>query len=146
MRNIGLFATRNVSISKKQNTFLCWWFFKFSIFFLIICNAEFLISFSSFPNRVDGERYDDSVDRWCLGILCYEFLVGRPPFESARQETTYEKIRALDIVYPSHVSIGAKDLVSGVIISLICWELDFSIRLVFSFPFTFSIFFSSSSY
>lgn len=66
-------------------------------------------------NRVEGQTYDDTVDQWCLGILCYEFLVGRPPFESAKQHETYKKIRNLDIEYPSYVSIGAKDLISGVI-------------------------------
>lgn len=65
-------------------------------------------------DRVEGQTYDDSVDQWCLGILCYEFLVGKPPFESIRQEDTYAKIRALDIEYPPYVSIGAKDLVSSV--------------------------------
>lgn len=63
---------------------------------------------------MEGRSYDDTVDQWCLGILCYEFLVGRPPFEAAQQQDTYEKIRALDVDYPSHVTIGAKDLVSGV--------------------------------
>lgn len=75
---------------------------------------HFNVIFCFYFNRVEGQTYDDSVDQWCLGILCYEFLVGRPPFESAHQEATYEKIRSLDVEYPSHVSIGAKDLVSGV--------------------------------
>lgn len=104
-----------MSISKNKTTH-----FGLLNFLFFPDYLQFLISFYSFPNRIEGDTYDDSVDRWCLGILCYEFLVGRPPFESAHQETTYEKIRALDIVYPSHVSIGAKDLVSGVVISLIC--------------------------
>lgn len=61
---------------------------------------------------VDGRTYNDSVDQWCLGILCYEFLVGGPPFESADNKTTYEKIRNLQIHYPPHLSAGAKDVVS----------------------------------
>lgn len=65
-------------------------------------------------NRVNGQTYDDSVDQWCLGILCYEFLVGKPPFESHHQESTYAKIRALDIDYPTYLTIGSKDLVAGV--------------------------------
>lgn len=67
------------------------------------------------PEMVDGRSYDDSVDQWCLGILCYEFLVGSPPFESDNSEMTYEKIRRIDIVYPKYLSIGAKDLISRVI-------------------------------
>lgn len=64
--------------------------------------------------RVEGQSYNDTVDQWCLGILCYEFLVGRPPFESADSENTYAKIRRLEIDYPSYLSIGAKDLIAGV--------------------------------
>jgi aurora kinase B len=64
------------------------------------------------PEMVDGNSYDDSVDQWCLGILCYEFLVGNPPFEAEDTESTYAKIRRLDIVYPKHMTVGAKDLIS----------------------------------
>lgn len=64
--------------------------------------------------RVEGQSYNDTVDQWCLGILCYEFLVGRPPFESPDSENTYAKIRRLEIDYPSYLSIGAKDLIAGV--------------------------------
>lgn len=48
------------------------------------------------------------------GILCYEFLVGKPPFESQTQEETYEKINKLQMVYPDYISPGAKDLISKV--------------------------------
>ncbi|XP_037933243.1 aurora kinase B-like, partial [Teleopsis dalmanni] len=44
------------------------------------------------PEMVSREHYDASVDQWCLGILCYEFLTGRAPFESSSNEKTYEKI------------------------------------------------------
>ncbi|XP_011199773.1 aurora kinase B isoform X1 [Bactrocera dorsalis] len=64
------------------------------------------------PEMVDGHIYDHSVDHWCLGILCYEFLVGCAPFESNDNEKTYEKIRRLEVYYPSHMSSGAKDLIS----------------------------------
>lgn len=82
------------------------------VFFLFVIVIYYF--FTHTFKRVEGRTYDDSVDQWCLGILCFEFLVGRPPFESAHQQATYDKIRALDVDYPSHVSNAAKDLVSGV--------------------------------
>lgn len=67
------------------------------------------------PEMVDGKQYNDSVDQWCLGILCYEFLVGHPPFESENSEQTYERIRKLDIAFPKHVTSGAKNLISNLL-------------------------------
>ncbi|XP_067005171.1 aurora kinase C [Anabrus simplex] len=64
------------------------------------------------PEMVDGSEYSLYVDHWCLGVLLYEFLVGKPPFESNTDKETYRKIRKLDFTYPSYFPPGAKDLVS----------------------------------
>ncbi|CAG4984809.1 unnamed protein product [Parnassius apollo] len=64
------------------------------------------------PEMIRGEVYDFSVDHWCIGVLLYEFLVGKPPFESEDQDETYIRILAVDMTYPEHVSEGAKDLIS----------------------------------
>ncbi|KAL8254351.1 hypothetical protein R6Q59_032572 [Mikania micrantha] len=34
------------------------------------------------PEMVESAEHDASVDIWSLGILCYEFLYGVPPFEA----------------------------------------------------------------
>lgn len=64
------------------------------------------------PEMIEGSHYDDTVDQWCLGILCYEFLVGQPPFESENTDNTYQKIKRLDVNYPRHLTPGSKDLIS----------------------------------
>lgn len=66
------------------------------------------------PEMVSGQTYDIYVDHWCLGILCYEFLVGRPPFLSDSHEETYSKIKGCILTWPSHVSSGPRDLISKV--------------------------------
>lgn len=66
------------------------------------------------PEMVAGQSYDDSIDQWCLGILCYEFLVGKPPFEADGTESTYENIRQLNVVYPKYVSFHARNLIAQV--------------------------------
>lgn len=66
------------------------------------------------PEMVENQRYSKYVDHWCLGVLCYEFLVGKPPFESENSKDTYQKIVKVDMKYPEYMSEGAKDLISKV--------------------------------
>merc|ERR1719336_1306268 len=64
------------------------------------------------PEMIEGALHDDKVDLWSLGVLTYEFLVGKPPFEAESNNETYKRITKVDVKYPSHVSTEAKDLIS----------------------------------
>ncbi|RZF34772.1 hypothetical protein LSTR_LSTR007824 [Laodelphax striatellus] len=64
------------------------------------------------PEMVLNKPYNECVDNWCVGVLCYEFLVGVPPFESKTNDETFKKICAVDVRYPAFMSTGAKDLIS----------------------------------
>ena len=68
------------------------------------------------PEMIDRREYTPMVDNWCLGVLTYEFLVGHPPFESKNKDLTYERIRGLDIRFPSHVSEGAQDFIRKLLV------------------------------
>jgi serine/threonine protein kinase len=46
-----------------------------------------------------------------LGVLCYEFLCGEPPFEAPSHRETYKRILAVDLHFPKDVSPGARDLI-----------------------------------
>ncbi|UYV81981.1 AURKB [Cordylochernes scorpioides] len=63
------------------------------------------------PEMIDTDYYDEKVDHWSIGVLCYELLVGNPPFESTSQQLTYKKISSVEYVFPSHVPEGARDLI-----------------------------------
>ena len=52
------------------------------------------------------------MDLWSLGVLTYEFLVGKPPFEAESNNKTYKRITKVDIKFPTHVSTEAKDMIS----------------------------------
>ena len=67
------------------------------------------------PEMVLGQTYDIYVDHWCLGILCYEFLTGQPPFLSNSTQETYAKIKTVNIQWPDQIKPGAKDLISKLI-------------------------------
>lgn len=91
------------------------------------------------PEMVEKREHDSSVDIWTLGVLCYEFLVGVPPFETETQEEvrwlcgcgavglcgvrpvltrccsqTYDRIRRVKFTCPDHMSENAKNLVDRV--------------------------------
>ena len=71
------------------------------------------------PEMVENKRHDEKVDHWCIGVLCYELLVGRPPFESQTNSDTYKKIVSCYIKFPEYVSPGARDLIYRVNLNLI---------------------------
>ena len=58
------------------------------------------------PEMVAGEYHDEKVDLWSLGVLCYEFLCGKPPFETASHQETYQRIINVDLKFPHYVSAG----------------------------------------
>jgi aurora kinase A len=67
------------------------------------------------PEMVLHQAYSDHVDLWCLGVLCYEFLVGKPPFENEDAQLTYKRICAVDFSFPSHVHELAQSFVSALL-------------------------------
>ena len=58
------------------------------------------------PEMVVGDSHDEKVDLWSLGVLLYEFLCGKPPFETASHQETYQRIVKVDLKFPTHVSAG----------------------------------------
>jgi len=64
------------------------------------------------PEMIEGQLHDEKVDLWSLGVLTYEFLVGKPPFESESNNETYKRICRVDIRFPPYVSEGARDLIT----------------------------------
>lgn len=65
------------------------------------------------PEMIEGKYHNEKVDLWSLGVLCYEFLVGSPPFEdpSGHYQATYSKIAKVDVNFPDYVSPLARDLI-----------------------------------
>lgn len=67
------------------------------------------------PEMVEGFHHSKEVDLWALGILTYEFLVGKPPFEDMDgHQATYKKIKSVDYKIPESVSAEARDLITRV--------------------------------
>ncbi|XP_064111615.1 aurora kinase B-A-like [Macrobrachium nipponense] len=63
------------------------------------------------PEMIEGRMYDEKVDIWSLGVLCYEFLAGKPSFEAKSHTETFRRIARVDIRFPTHFSSESKDLI-----------------------------------
>ncbi|OWF56473.1 Aurora kinase A-A [Mizuhopecten yessoensis] len=67
------------------------------------------------PEMIEGKLHDEKVDLWSLGVLCYEFLVGKPPFEAETNTDTYRRITKVDLQFPVYVSEPARNLIKNMI-------------------------------
>jgi serine/threonine protein kinase len=68
------------------------------------------------PEMIEGTPHDHNVDIWALGVLIFEFLTGRPPFESSTQKETYKKIKNIDLKFPNYISELARDLIRKLLV------------------------------
>lgn len=64
------------------------------------------------PEMIENKDHDHTVDIWSLGVLAYEFICGRPPFEAEGHSETYRRIVKVDLRFPTHVSAEARDFIS----------------------------------
>ncbi|CAD0197049.1 unnamed protein product [Chrysodeixis includens] len=68
------------------------------------------------PEMIEGKPHSYAVDIWSLGVLCYELLVGLPPFDAKDSHQTYRKIRYVIIKYPDFITDKAKDLMGKLLV------------------------------
>lgn len=68
------------------------------------------------PEMVRGEIYNEKIDLWSLGVLCYEFLIGKPPFETPDYEETYKKIATATFQMPSSISELGRDFIGRLLV------------------------------
>lgn len=67
------------------------------------------------PEMIDRRGHDTRLDLWNLGVLLFELLVGRAPFQSTNQEELFSKIKSLKVGFPKNFPDGAKNLVKGLL-------------------------------
>ncbi|CAH2244224.1 serine/threonine-protein kinase Aurora-2 [Pararge aegeria] len=68
------------------------------------------------PEMIEGKPHSFAIDIWSLGVLCYELLVGLPPFDAKDANQTYRKIKYVIVKYPDYVSAQARDLMGKLLV------------------------------
>jgi hypothetical protein len=63
------------------------------------------------PEMIGQAGHDESLDLWNLGVLMFELLTGKPPFEGGNQQELFANIKRVKINFPRDFSKLAKDLV-----------------------------------
>lgn len=63
-------------------------------------------------------QYTAAVDAWAIGIVCFELMVGHPPFEKKSQSQTYEHIMYRAPEMPASLSSGAKQFITSALVKV----------------------------
>ncbi|RHW67904.1 aurora B kinase [Trypanosoma brucei equiperdum] len=68
------------------------------------------------PEIVGRQAYDTSADLWCLGIFCYELLVGKTPFVGKDTDQICKNIHSMHFKIPDNIPSEAKDLIANLLL------------------------------
>jgi len=68
------------------------------------------------PEMIENKPHDHMVDMWAIGVLCYELLEGKPPFEYEDQGETYRCIVRTSYTFPKHFTPLARDVISKLLV------------------------------
>ena len=67
------------------------------------------------PEMISQKGHDGRVDIWCIGVLLFELITGRVPFQGNDITTLKHNIRNMKISWPSDINYEAKDLISKIL-------------------------------
>jgi len=67
------------------------------------------------PEMLENEPHDLGVDVWAAGVLVFEMLSGRPPFQASSQVVLVNRIVKVDFQVPSSFPPLAADLVKSLL-------------------------------
>eukprot|EP00435_Cladocopium_sp_Y103_P019632 s1777_g4.t1 len=67
------------------------------------------------PEMLENEPHDKGVDLWAAGVLVFEMLTGRPPFQASSQVKLVNRIVKVDFQVPSSMPPLAADLVKSLL-------------------------------
>lgn len=86
-----------------------------------ICGTQDYLS----PEMIKKEEYKESVDIWAIGILTYELLIGKTPFENDNTKIMFDNIRYGKFKFPDKINLSneVKEFISS------CLKVDVEQRI-----------------
>ena len=67
------------------------------------------------PEIINNRGHDERVDIWCIGVLLFELIVGRPPFSGETEQQVKYNIMKMKINWPNNIDRDAADLISKIL-------------------------------
>ena len=67
------------------------------------------------PEIINNMGHDEHVDIWCIGVLLFELLAGRPPFVGETEQSIKSNIIKMKINWPNNIDSDASDLISKIL-------------------------------
>ena len=67
------------------------------------------------PEIINKTGHDEHVDIWCIGVLLFELIVGRPPFNGQTDQIVRYNIINMRINWPRNIDRDAMDLISKIL-------------------------------
>ena len=69
------------------------------------------------PEIIKGQEHGLEVDIWSFGVLIYEMLVGKTPFNDSSPALIYKNVIKGTVSFPSFISIQARDLLQQILVT-----------------------------
>ena len=67
------------------------------------------------PEIINNMGHDEHVDIWCIGVLLFELIVGRPPFSGETEQKVRYNILKMKINWPNNMDSDAADLITKIL-------------------------------
>jgi serine/threonine protein kinase len=99
----------NLFVTKHKNLKLGDFGFAIKVENAMTCQLDFICGTPNYlaPEMlIDPHVYSYQVDIWCIGIVLYALLFGKPPFETASCKETYRRIRRGRFYFPRERARG----------------------------------------